>query len=141
MTWVRPLLARPLSQARALVLFAALLVSSAPLFAQAPPVTATQTDTISPARPDGYARQGDGITYTTTITAGSANATGVTFTEADPAPANTSPVANSLRVSPIAVDDAYPSVLGNTQLFVPPRTVCSPTISIRTIPAPSRTDG
>ncbi len=79
----------------------------------APVITATKTD--SPGTP---ANPGDTITYTVVIsnTTGTADATGVMF--ADTIDLNTTFVANSILVSPIAVNDSY-NTIGNVNISVP----------------------
>jgi uncharacterized repeat protein (TIGR01451 family) len=68
------------------------------------------TKTVSPA---GNADPGDTLTYTVTLTNDGTATSGVKFfDELDP---NTTLVPNSLKVSPIAVDDAY-NVIGNVQI-------------------------
>ncbi|HEX8679678.1 MAG TPA: Ig-like domain-containing protein, partial [Chthoniobacterales bacterium] len=83
----------------------------------APTITATQDDATAAATRKAV---GDTITYTTTINntaaAGAGNeATGVQLT--NPTPANTTDVAG-VRITPIAVDDAYNNIVGNTQRTV-----------------------
>jgi hypothetical protein len=87
------------------VLVAALLFGGAELLAQQPNINATQTGAF-PAHPDNRAREGETITYTTIISnTGAAAATGVQLT--NPTPANTTDVAGSVQVSPLAFPDSY----------------------------------
>src|ERR1041384_6540970 len=75
-------------------------------------VTGTKTHT-----PSGNRMPGDTLTYTVVITnTGGADATGVNFT--DTIEPNTTLVANSLKVSPIAVNDTYQTI-GNVNISVP----------------------
>ena len=97
------------SRLRGVVLFAMLAIA-VPVFG-APVITVTKTDNTS-----ARVSPGDTITYTITVSnTGDAPATNVEFTDA--APANTTLVANSLKISPLARDDAY-NVVGNTRLEV-----------------------
>ncbi|GEP42658.1 hypothetical protein BGE01nite_19490 [Brevifollis gellanilyticus] len=82
--------------------FAALAISGS-LSAQAPNITATKSDGTPAATKKN---PGDTVTYTNTISnTGTANATGVTFTDPD---VNGSAVQMStLKVSPLAFDDNY----------------------------------
>ena len=66
-------------------------------------VTATKDDGIPAAT---KVNPGDNVTYTIQINATGSAATGVTLT--DPTAANTSEVAGSLNVTPVALDDTYP---------------------------------
>ncbi|QDT53040.1 hypothetical protein Pan44_10550 [Caulifigura coniformis] len=82
-------------------------------------VTATLTDSLpvgGDTDADGVVDPGETITYTATITETSGSAaTNVSFSvDLDP---NTTLVANSVRITPIALDDAY-SLVGNTPLTV-----------------------
>src|SRR6478609_460893 len=91
------------------LVFAAALFGSVDLVPAAPPapdVKATQTDAF-PAHPDSRAREGDTITYTTVISnvTGAADATGVQLL--NPTPGNTTDVAGSITISPLAFPDAY----------------------------------
>ncbi|MEY2562613.1 MAG: hypothetical protein QOH88_806, partial [Verrucomicrobiota bacterium] len=86
------------------LLFAALLVTGGNLSA-APDIKATQTDAF-PVYPDGRAREGDTITYSTVISnVGADAATGVQFT--NPTPGNTTDIAGSVTISPLAFPDTY----------------------------------
>ncbi|HEY8835300.1 MAG TPA: Ig-like domain-containing protein, partial [Chthoniobacterales bacterium] len=97
------------------VFVAALLFGGAELLAQQPNVNATQTGAF-PGHPDNRAREGETITYTTIISnTGAADATGVQLT--NPTPANTTDVAGSVTVSPLAFPDTY-TAGKNTQLTV-----------------------
>ena len=61
--------------------------------------------------------RGGTIDYSVVITnTGDANATSVSLT--NPTPLNTTDIAGSLRVTPIAVDDAYTDIVANTQRTV-----------------------
>ena len=61
--------------------------------------------------------RGGQIDYSVLISnTGDANATSVTLT--NPTPAKTTDIAGSLRVTPIAVDDAYTDIVANTQRTV-----------------------
>ena len=78
-----------------------------------PAVTATKTDSFT-ANAKGRATPGAAIRYTNVITnGGTSSALGLTFT--DPTPANTTLVAGSVNVSPLAINDSY-SAVGNTLL-------------------------
>jgi Bacterial Ig domain/Calx-beta domain/Matrixin len=84
----------------------------------APTITATKVDAWDDtATPDGKAEPGQTITYTVTITnTGTADATGVTFTDSvDP---NTTLVPGSITTQPIASPDAF-NVIGNVRIQVP----------------------
>ncbi|HMG33458.1 MAG TPA: cadherin-like domain-containing protein, partial [Blastocatellia bacterium] len=77
----------------------------------APTVTATKSHT-----PTGNRSPGDTLTYTVVISVSGMDATGVNFTDTiDP---NTTLVANSLVVSPIAVNNTY-NTIGNVNISVP----------------------
>src|SRR5215813_1070509 len=77
----------------------------------APTVTATKSHT-----PTGNRSPGDTLTYTVVISVSGMDATGVNFTDTiDP---NTTLVANSLIVSPIAVNDTY-NTIGNVNIQIP----------------------
>ncbi|MDB6079429.1 MAG: hypothetical protein JWO82_3176, partial [Akkermansiaceae bacterium] len=80
----------------------------------APSITSTKDDATAAAT---RKVAGNNIDYTIQISnaAGATDALGVTLT--DPTPANTTLVAASVNVSPLAFDDAYAAV-GNTQLRV-----------------------
>ena len=76
-------------------------------------VTATKSDSFT-ADGNGRATPGGTIRYSNAITnSGSSTAQGLTFT--DPTPANTTLVAGSVNVSPLAINDSY-SAVGNTLL-------------------------
>ncbi len=114
------LIAAPHKAVRVLgnLFFVAALFTGGDLLAvgPAPDVKATQKDAF-PAHPDNRAREGDVITYTTIISnvTGTANATGVQL--ANPPPGNTTDVAGSVTISPLAFPDAF--VAGkNTPLSV-----------------------
>jgi uncharacterized repeat protein (TIGR01451 family) len=78
-----------------------------------PAVTTTKTDSFTP-NAKGRATPGAAIRYTNVITNGGASpALGLTFT--DPTPTNTTLVAGSVNVSPLAINDSY-SAVGNTLL-------------------------
>ncbi len=98
----------------------------------APNVTATQTGAF-PSHPDNRAREGDTITYTTTISnaTGTADATGVQLT--NPTPANTTDVAGSVQVSPLAFPDSYTAGKNTTLNTSAPGVLSNDT----GIPAPS----
>ena len=98
-------------------LFAALLVTGGNLSA-APDVKATQTDAF-PVYPDGRAREGDTITYSTVISnaTGTNDATGVQFT--NPKPANTTDIVGSVTISPLAFPDTYTTGINSSTLVVP----------------------
>jgi hypothetical protein len=82
----------------------------------APTITATLTDTFIGGDGDGKADPGETIEYTAIITnSGADPATGVTFN--DILDLNTTLVAGSVNVSPLAGDDAYQTI-GNTLLEV-----------------------
>ncbi|HNB36025.1 MAG TPA: Ig-like domain-containing protein, partial [Anaerolineales bacterium] len=82
----------------------------------APTITATLTDVIIGDDGDGKADPGETIEYTAVITnSGADPATGVTFN--DILDLNTTLVAGSINVSPLAGDDAYQTI-GNTLLEV-----------------------
>jgi hypothetical protein len=99
------------------LLFAALLVTGGNLSA-APDVKATQTDAF-PVYPDGRAREGDTITYSTVISnaTGTNDATGVQFT--NPTPANTTDIVGSVTISPLAFPDTYTTGINSSTLVVP----------------------
>src|SRR5438270_3273477 len=81
--------------------------------AVAPAITATKDDGI----PAGTKKNpGDTIPYTISISnTGTADATGVTLTDATPA--NTTDVGGSLAASPVGVNDIYPqTVIGNVSI-------------------------
>ena len=89
-----------------------LRAAPAPLFA-APAITATKVDAY-PSHPSGKADPGDTITYTVTVTnTGSADATGVTFT--DSVDTNTTLVAGSITTTPIANDETV-TAFGNVRI-------------------------
>jgi uncharacterized repeat protein (TIGR01451 family) len=78
-----------------------------------PAVTTTKSDSFT-ADGNGRATPGGTIRYDNIITnSGTSSALGVTFT--DPTPANTTLVAGSVNVSPVAINDSYTAV-GNTLL-------------------------
>ncbi|MEY2573338.1 MAG: large repetitive protein, partial [Verrucomicrobiota bacterium] len=84
--------------------------------AQTPDIAATMTDAF-PSHSDGKAHEGDTIDYSVTITNnGGATANGPKLN--DPAPANTTDVAGSVRMSALATNDSY-SVNFNSGLNVP----------------------
>ena len=79
-------------------------------------LTATKTDN-RPGVDPATANPGDTIMYTIEITnTGNADATNVMFT--DTIDTNTTLVAGSVKVAPIAVDDAY-NTIGNVHIQVP----------------------
>ncbi|HEX8846812.1 MAG TPA: choice-of-anchor Q domain-containing protein, partial [Pyrinomonadaceae bacterium] len=86
-----------------------------------PLVTAAKVDSFlvsgDDADSDGKADPGDKITYTVSISAAVADATGMTFN--DTVHPHTTYVNNSLNVSPLAGNDSY-ETLGNTLLEVGP---------------------
>src|SRR5258705_960178 len=80
-----------------------------------PTITATKTDSFPDPNLDGKAEPGDTITYDININNGGTDATGVSFSDTiDP---NTTLVAGSLKVSPLAFADTY-SAARDTQLSV-----------------------
>lgn len=86
----------------------------APLFA--PTLAATKADALfTDVDGDTLADPGDVLRYTVTMTNTGSEATGVTFN--DTLDANTTLVANSVNVAPIAVTDVYTTV-GNTLLVI-----------------------
>ncbi len=97
------------------LLLPVLLLATAGRSAAAPTVTATKDDGVTSAR-----KAGDVVTYTNTISntaapagGGVNDATGVQF--ADPDVAHMPYVVNSLKATPVAIDDTYPAtVLANT---------------------------
>ena len=90
------------------------VVSAAPLFAIT--ISPTKTDAIVSDDGDGKADPGEKIKYTIVIpNSGSTDATGVTFQ--DVIDSNTTFVAGSINVSPIAINDSYETI-GNTLLEV-----------------------
>ncbi|WP_367874648.1 Ig-like domain-containing protein [Luteolibacter sp. Populi] len=94
-------------------LIAAVLCCAATTLHAAPIVGATLDDNTPTAT---QRARGGTIDYTAIISnTGDAGATGVSFTNATPA--NTTDVAGSLRVSPVAADDAYITA-GNTRRVV-----------------------
>ena len=89
----------------------ALLMASAQLSSAAVTVTATNDDGVPAATKKN---PGDTVTYTIQINStGGTDATGVTLT--DPTAANTSEVAGSLNVTPVALDDTYPQTVQANQ--------------------------
>ena len=77
-----------------------------------PTVTATKAVDVHT-----HAHLGDTLTYTVVITnTGPGSATGINFL--DTIDTNTTLVANSLKVSPVAVDDTY-NTIGNVDISVP----------------------
>ncbi|MDT5269850.1 MAG: trimeric autotransporter adhesin [Acidobacteriota bacterium] len=87
----------------------------APVVFAAPVITATKVDSWDDSViPNGKAEPGQTVTYTVTVSnTGSADATGVTFTDSvDP---NTTLVAGSVQTQPIATDDSY-NVIGNVRI-------------------------
>ncbi|MEY2494848.1 MAG: large repetitive protein [Verrucomicrobiota bacterium] len=94
----------------ALALLGAMALPSAAL--AAPTVTATKEATTATGL-GGSAQPGGTIDYKVTIknTSGVETATGVSITDA--APAHTSDVAGTLKVSPLAFPDAYPAIKNN----------------------------
>ncbi len=91
-------------------------LSSAHTLPPALGVTATKTVAITNDTGPTGATSGDELEYTILISSSGSNASGVIFTDAiDP---NTTLVANSLKVSPIAVEDSYNSI-GNVGIDVP----------------------
>ncbi|MBI4751831.1 MAG: hypothetical protein HY774_25385 [Acidobacteria bacterium] len=84
---------------------------------QTPTIAATKVDALqNDVDVDGAADPGDRLRYTVVITnSGGGNATGVNFT--DTIDANTTLVAGSVKVSPLAIADSYNAV-GNTTLTV-----------------------
>ncbi len=103
----------PVHGRRNLVLALALLVVSAQLSSAAVTVTATNDDGVPAATKKN---PGNNVTYTIQINStGTTDATGVTFTDATAA--NTTEVAGSLNVTPLALDETYaPTVLANTSV-------------------------
>src|SRR5258705_232436 len=80
-----------------------------------PTITATKTDSFPDPNLDGKAEPGDTITYDININNSGTDATGVSFSDTiDP---NTTLVAGSLKVSPLAFADTY-SAARDTQLSV-----------------------
>lgn len=78
-----------------------------------PVINATKSGTFTPDA-NNRALPGSAIQYSNTLTnTGSAPALGLTYT--DPTPTNTTLVAGSMNVSPVAVNDVY-AVVGNTLL-------------------------
>ncbi|MEY2563208.1 MAG: hypothetical protein QOH88_1401, partial [Verrucomicrobiota bacterium] len=102
---IHHLTAAPLKAFLHSFLFAVLLFGGGSLSA-APDIKATQTDAF-PTYPDGRAREGDTITYSTVISnaTGTSDATGVQFT--NPTPGNTTDIAGSVTISPLAFPDTY----------------------------------
>jgi uncharacterized repeat protein (TIGR01451 family) len=90
----------------------ALACTGLPLLA-APDITATKSDGTPAATKKN---PGDTVTYTNSISnTGTLPATGVQF--ADPDVAGASVVANSVKVSPLAIDDSYPgTIIANTSI-------------------------
>ena len=78
-------------------------LSPARNFTSAQTVTATNDDGVPATTKKN---PGDNVTYTIQINATGSAATGLTLT--DPTAANTSEVAGSLNVTPVALDDTYP---------------------------------
>ena len=104
---------------------------SVTVVAQTPDIAASMTDAF-PNHGDGKAREGDTIDYSVTITNnGGGTAAGTKFN--DPAPANTTDVAGSVKMSALAIDDSYNTNL-NTALNVPAPGVLG---NDKGIPAPS----
>lgn len=94
-------------------------------------VAASKADSF-PDHGDGKAREGDAINYQVTIT----NSGGDVAANAqlnDPAPTNTTDVAGSMRMSPIAIDDNYLATM-DTALTVPAPGVLA---NDKGIPAPT----
>ena len=81
--------------------------------AAGPVITALKTYAlVTDADGNGFASPGDTLEYTVTISAAGADANAVKLT--DTLDSNTTLVANSLSVSPVAIDDFYPqTVVGN----------------------------
>ena len=95
------------------LLLAFLLFFTGAQLASAQTVTATKDDGVNPL--GAKKNPGETVNYTIQINATGSNATGVTLT--DPTDANTSEVAGSLNVTPVALDDTYsPIVLANTSV-------------------------
>ena len=89
------------------VVAVALLIVTAHVSSAAVNVTATNDDGVPAATKKN---PGDNVTYTIQINStGTTDATGVTLT--DPTAANTSEVAGSLNVTPVALDDTYPQTV------------------------------
>jgi len=81
----------------------------------APTIVATMTDAFIGGDGDGKADPGEVIEYTVSIPNTGTDATGVTFN--DIIDANTTLVAGSVNVSPLAINDSYDTI-GNTLLEV-----------------------
>jgi CSLREA domain-containing protein/uncharacterized repeat protein (TIGR01451 family) len=88
---------------------------SVPAAMPVPGLTATKVDAFADSDGDGKAALGETINYTVNINNSGTDATGVTFN--DTIDANTTFVAGSMNVSPLAFDDAY-TAIGNTLLEV-----------------------
>ena len=100
----------------AIVLLTANLVTlSLKVYAAVPTVTATKRDSY-PSHTSGKAQPGDTVSYTTSISNASSDATGVSFS--DPLDANTTYVPGSLESTPIARNDSYHAT-GNIRITVP----------------------
>jgi hypothetical protein len=89
-----------------------------PLVTSGPNITATLTDAFIDNNSTGRADPGSTVTYTATVTNnGSADATSVQYNETiDP---NTTFVAGSLKISPLALDDAYNATSGTLNVLAP----------------------
>ncbi len=92
-----------------------------------PTITATKADTFVGGDGDGKADPGETIRYTTVISNSGTDATGVTFN--DIIDANTTLVAGTVNVSPLAINDSYDTV-GNTLLDVSSIVPASPTVHV-----------
>src|SRR5262249_42750245 len=87
------------------------MTAPAPPFVVGPSISATKTHS-----PSGPFHLGDTITYSTTISNGGSDATGVTFS--DTPDANTTLVNGSIKASPVAVDDSY-TATGGLSISIP----------------------
>jgi len=98
-----------------------------PLSPAAPNITATLNDAFVDNNASGRADPGSTVTYTAVVSnTGNADATGVQFNETiDP---NTTFVAGSLKISPLAFDDAY-NVTGSTLNVAAPGVLGNDTIN------------